>query len=140
MAKEKFCTCDEFCQQQDDCPYRVFCDTVHTVGQFLQDLRENHKFCDGFNYMIKLVESDEEEAINTIARSCHVFWKQLQISKENALEDHMEMWDEVMEDPFLRPCWRTLRETFFSYREMLEGHIDSLNRTLEEFRLWNLEL
>lgn len=81
MDEEKFCTCDEFCQQQDDWPYRVFCDTLHTIGQFLQDLQEDGKFRD-FNYMIKLVESDQQKAINIITRYYYCTWQNLQIRKK----------------------------------------------------------
>ena len=135
MDKEKFCTCDEFCQRKDDCPYLVFCDTVNTIEQFLKDLRDDGKFCDGFNYMTKLVESDQQEVINIIARDCHRIWQHLQTSKEEALQDHMEIWDEVMEDPFTLPDWRTLRRNFVSHKELMEEYIESVTTEIELFRL-----
>ena len=135
MDKEKFCTCDEFCQRKDECPYRVFCDTVNTIGQFLKDLRDDGIFCDGFNYMIKLVESDQQEEINIIARDCHWIWQNLQTNKEEALTDHMDIWNETMEDPFTLPDWGTLRRNFVSHKELIEELIESVTTGIELFRL-----
>lgn len=135
MDKEKFCTCDEFCQRKDDCPYLVFCDTVNTIEQFLKDLRDDGKFCDGFNYMTKLVESDQQEAINIIARDCHWIWQNLQTNKKEVLIDHMDIWNETMEDPFTLPDWGTLRRKFVSHKELMEELIESFTTGIELFRL-----
>ena len=87
------------------------------MEQFFRKIEEDDNLSDGFNEMIQVAESDQQADVNFLAKNYYQYWTRLKFVKDEALDDHLFMWNKFMEDPFMQPVrqshWTELYERFY---------------------------